>query len=265
MASSLIKTVLYTNDHTIRSIQFCFFLRVGFYLDLLGHPFSCLFWRSCGYSSGFETCQISRCGECDPISADYYTPTFHSVSVMIFCSLGQTHSRIDPEKGGVVWGSTRKNVELLAGLKCTGVKKKQVWRSEEKIVSVWSERDYLVSASSRADARISAHACTSEPVNLCESVCTPAIFQLAFIWPARSVFSCPNTTVQAVWKKVFNKRGCACEDKQVWRKTFFCLLMLVLHYKNRKWSFYTIQFCLKRPLSIKPKHTQHVLWLQNAP
>lgn len=50
--------------------------------------------------------------------------------------------------------------DRLAGLKCTGVKEKQMWRPEEEIVSVWSERDYLVSTSSRADARISARACT---------------------------------------------------------------------------------------------------------
>lgn len=37
MASSLIKTVLYMNDHTISSIQFV--LRVGFYFDLLRHLF----------------------------------------------------------------------------------------------------------------------------------------------------------------------------------------------------------------------------------
>lgn len=91
-----------------------------------------------------------------------------------------------------------------------------MWRSEETIVSVWSEWDYLVSTSIRADARISARACTSKPVNLCESVCTPAIFQLAFILACQEcLFLSKHICTGSVKETVFNKRGCACEDKQV--------------------------------------------------
>lgn len=147
-----------------------------------------------------------------------------------------THSRIDPEKEGVVWGSTRNHVDSIAATKCTGVKEKHVWWSEEKIVSVWSEWDYLVSTSSRADARISACACTSKPVNLCESVCTPAIFQLAFIL-AWSVFSCPNTSTQAVWKKRSSTKEVALVGaSKFWKSLLFFFALCFIH-KYSRWCF----------------------------
>lgn len=103
-------------------------------------------------------------------------------------SVGGRHTPLSTQKKrawhedrpGSVWTAT-----LV--LSAPSVKGKQVWRSEEKIVSVWSERDYPVGTSSRADARISARACTSKPVNLCQSVCTPAIFQLAFIFARQGI------------------------------------------------------------------------------
>lgn len=85
-----------------------------------------------------------------------------------------------------------------------------------------------------------------KPVNLCESVCTPAIFLLAFI-PAcqECLFSCPNTSVQAVWKKQTSKKkkkAVVLVRTSKFRKGLFfwvfLFFRLVLHSKN-EWCFYT--------------------------
>lgn len=82
-----------------------------------------------------------------------------------------------------------------------------------------------------------------KPVNLCESVCTPAIFLLAFILACQEcLFSCLNISVQAVWKKQTSKKRRLCLWGQVSleKDIFFVFLIfrLVLHYKN-EWCFYT--------------------------